>query len=184
MIVRTERALRHQQMADILLSAGYTSIGKPLLPPWRLLAVLTIACNTIAEMMSVHPYRVFHALYVRLIEATRGAKHVKRMSDYVRAGEHQDVEELHVYCPCCGQDLLAAGPPTMEEIAEGKARAAAMRRKTARKSPQSGKSEGRVSPSVGNAVAGTGTVTGAGGTGGGDPAGAVLPNVPPHSPSH
>ena len=175
MIVRTERALRYQAMSDILKDAGYVSIGRPTMPPYRLLGILTIACNTIAEMIGAHPYRVFHALYVRLILATRNAKHKAYQSRYVRAGEHQDADDLHVWCPCCGADLLAAGAPTFEEIAGNMAK---MRADSPQKSPHSRESEGEKSPFIGEEVA----ETDADGTGGGDPTGAPVPHDPPHSP--
>ena len=182
MIVRTERAIKYRAMSSMLRDAGYVLIGRPTLPSYRLLAILTIACNTIGEMMSVHPYRVFHALYVRLIQTTRGAKHDANQSKYVRAGEHQDWDDLHVWCPCCGADLLAAGPVGPSEIAEGMAKTAAMRGQSPQKSPHSADVEGENSHEIGKAVKGKGRSRGAGGTGGGDPAGAPLPSVPPHSP--
>ena len=182
MIVRTERDIKYRSMSAMLRDAGYVSIGKPLIQPYRLFGILMIACNVIGEMLEVHPYRVYLSLYVRVTRAIRGVNHLSFNSKYIRAQGHQDAEELHVYCPCCGQDLLAAGPPTMEEIAEGKARAAAMRRKSTQKSPQSSENEGRISPSVGIAAVGGEVIGGAGGTGGGDPTGAGSPTVPPHSP--
>lgn len=180
----TERASVYQHYREMLMAAGYPCLGRLRLRRPQMLSILTMAVAQIAWLTDRVPLRVYQCLSVRFFQLARGAtaSPVQQAAD--RGRGRQDAEELHVYCPCCGQDLLAAGPPTMEEIAEGKARAAAMRRKTSRKSPHLSKSEGRVLPSVGDAAVGGEVIGGAGGTGGGDPAGAGSPTVPPHSPSH
>lgn len=165
MIVCTERAIKTKAILDALTSVGYVSIGRPIMPKPRLLGILTILCNTIAEMMSVHPYRVYQAVSVRLASATRGAEHDAHQSKYVRAGEHQDADDLHVLCPCCGHDLLTAGPPTFDEIAAG------MKANASQKSPHSASSEVENLPCRGKSRARKGKVRGTRGTGGGDPTG-------------
>lgn len=145
MIVHTERAIKTTAIIEALKSVGYTPIGRPIMPKPKLLGILVIACNTIGEMMSVHPYRVFQAMYVRLSMATRGMNHEPRQSKYVRAGEHQDAEDIRILCPCCGADLLTAGAPTKDEIVRD------IKAKSPNKSPQSSKNERAKSPEEGNA---------------------------------
>jgi len=147
MIVRTERDIKYRAMSATLRDAGYISIGKPLLQPYRLFGILMVACNTIGEMIGSHPIRVYQALAIRVERATKGLRHIASESKYVRASGHQDAETLHVFCPCCGADLLSAGPLDPAEIArEAKARA-----ELPRKSPQSAEDERTKSPSIGNA---------------------------------
>lgn len=147
MIVRTERALRFQAVIDMLRNAGYVVFGRPLSRPEIIFARFVVACNTIGEMTGVNPYRVYQALVVRVERIAQGLPHNPYNSRYVRAQGHQDAETLHVFCPCCGADLLAAGPLDPAEIArEAKARA-----ELPRKSPQSTEDERTKSPSIGNA---------------------------------
>ena len=147
MIVRTERALRFQAVIDTLRNAGYVVFGRPRSRPEQIYARFVVACNTIAEMIGAHPYRVYQALLVRVERITAGLPHNPYNSRYVRASGHQDAETLHVFCPCCGADLLSAGPLDPAEIArEAKARA-----ELPRKSPQSAEDERTKSPSIGNA---------------------------------
>ena len=180
----TERAAIYDSYLQMLQDAGYPLIGRLWIRRPQMLSILTMAVAQIAWLTNRVPIRVYQCLLVRFGKLARGAVASPSRQSADRGQGRQDTDDLHVYCPCCGQDLLAAGPPTMEEIAEGKARAAAMRRRSPRKFPQSSENEGRLSPSVGNAAVGGGVIGGAGGTGGGDPAGAGFPTVPPHSPSH
>ena len=147
MIIRRERALRFQAVIDMLRNAGYVVFGRPRSRPEEIYARFVVACNTIAEMIGAQPYRVYQALLVRVERIRAGLPHNPSNSPYVRAQGHQDAETLHVFCPCCGADLLAAGPLDPAEIArEAKARA-----ELPHKSPQSTEDERTKSPSIGNA---------------------------------
>ena len=171
MIVRTERDIKYRAMSSVLRDAGYTAISKPLMPPYRLYGLLMVACNVIGEMMSVHPFRVWQALYIRVRRATAGAVHKAGNSRYIRAGIHQETDDLRILCPCCGHDLLSAGAPTFEEIADGMSKTAKMRDSSPRIPPHSRDDEGNISPIKREGKAGKGKVAGARGTGGGDPRG-------------
>jgi len=160
MIVRTERDIKYRAMSSVLRDAGYVAISKPLMQPYRLYGLLMVACNVIGEMMSVHPFRVWQALYIRVRRATAGVIHKAGNSSYIRAGVHQDTDDLHILCPCCGYDLLTAGPPTFDEIAAG------MKARTARKSPHSTHSEVENLPCKGKSRARKGKSRGTRGTGG------------------
>ncbi len=143
----TERAEHFRAVNRMLRDAGYSVFGRPLSRPWQIYARFVVACNIIGEMLSVHPYRVYQAIMVRVERIAQGTPHNPNNSGYVRARGRQDAEDIRIFCPCCGADLLSQGPRTPAEIA----REARARRDSPRKSPQSGESEGRKSHSEGNA---------------------------------
>ncbi len=167
MIVRTERAMRFQAVNRLLKDAGYVVFGRPLSRPDQIYARFVVACNTIGEMMSVHPYRVYQAIMVRVERIVRDSPHNPKNSGYVRAGEHQDSEALHVFCPCCGADLLDAGPVGPSEIV----REVKARQSLPQKSPHSAVDEVENIPCEGKKKEGKRKVRGGKGTGGGDLAG-------------
>ena len=143
----SERAERFRAVNRQLRDAGYFVFGRPMSRPDQIYARFVVAVNTIAEMMGKHPYGVYKAILVRVERIAHGSPHEKGQSGYVRAGEHQDAEALHVFCPCCGADLLSSGPPTPADIIhEIKARS-----NSPLMSPQSIESERRKSPEEGNA---------------------------------
>jgi len=165
MIVRVEHALRFRAVNDLLKEAGYVVFGRPISRPDQIYARFVVACNIIGEMMSVYPYRVYQSILVRVYRITHGVPHTASNSRYVRAGEHQDAEQLHVFCPCCGADLLTAGPPTFDEIK------AELQARTSQKSPHSAVDEVENIQCEGKKKEGKRKARGGKGTGGGDLAG-------------
>jgi hypothetical protein len=181
-MIVTERGLRFQETIDMLRSAGYQSIGRLRLSRYQMLAVFTIAVNQIAWLTNRVPYRVYQAILFKLYSVAQGTICCPSRQGQGRAQGHQDADDLHVWCPHCGFDLLAAGPLEPAEIVDSMAKRTAMRGQSPQKSPHSPQNEGKVLPSVGNENAETGNGSGVRGTGGGDPTGAPLPLVLPHSP--
>ena len=178
----TERAMRYNETLDMLKAAGYQSIGRVRIDRYQTLAILTLAINQIAWLTNRVPFRIYQCLLVRLGEIARGVSASASRQAAGRARGHQDAEHLHVWCPCCGADLLAAGPLEPAEIIESKTKEAAMRGRSPQKSPHSRQNEAEDIPMRGKENAETGKVAGVMGTGGGDPTGGPLPSVLPHSP--
>ena len=178
----TERCLRYREAIEMLRNAGYVVFGRPRSRPPVVFTRFVVACNLIGELTGVDPYRVYQSITCRVEWLSRGRPHNAVNSGYLRAQGPQDAEDIHVWCPHCGADLLSAGPVGPSEIADGMTKTAAMRGRSPQKSPHSSQNEGKVLPSVGNENAETGKVAGVRGTGGCDPTGAPLPSVLPHSP--
>ena len=164
-----ERSMIHRQYSEMLSAVGYPSFGRIMVNRYKLCALLTMACSQIAWLTNRVPIRVYQCLLVRLGTITRGAKmsQLAQMAD--RGKGRQDTDDLHVICPCCGYDLLTAGPPTFDEIK------AELQARTSQSSPHipphSIDDEGNISPIKREGKAGKGKVAGARGTGGGDPRG-------------
>lgn len=183
-MIVTERGLRYRETIDLLRSAGYRSIGRPRIKRQQMLAILTMAVNQIAWITDRVPVRVYQCLLVKFCNIARGVKACPQRQGQSRARWHQDGDDLHVWCPHCGFDLLAAGPLEPAEIADGMSKTAAMRGRSPQISPHSASNEVEELPCIGNAIEETGKGAGVRGTGGGDPTGGPLPSVLPHSPSH
>ena len=176
----TERCLRYRDALDMLRDAGYVVFGRPKSRAPVVFTRFVVACNLIGEMIGVNPFRVYQSIVCRVEWLSRGRAHNASNSGFVRASGRQEAEALHVFCPCCGADILSAGPVGPSEIAFECRQKAKMRGDSPQKSPHSRESEVEKSPFIGEEVA----ETGAEGMGGGDPTGAPVPHDPPHSPSH
>ena len=158
----TERCLRYRESIAMLKDAGYVVFGRPRSRAPVVFTRLVVACNLIGEMIGVNPYRIYQSIVCRVEWLSRGRPHNAINSGFVRGKGHQDADSIHVWCPHCGQDLLAAGPVGPSEIAEGMAKTAAMRGQLPQKSPHSEDVEGENSHEIGKAVKGKGRSRGAG----------------------
>jgi len=161
----TERAAIHRQYSEMLSAVGYPSFGRIMVNRYKLCALLTMAVSQIAWLTNRVPHRVYQCLLVRLYSIARGAKMSQLAQTKDRGKGRQDTDDLHVICPCCGHDLLTAGPPTFDEIK------AELQARTSQKSPHSPHNEVENLPCRGKSRARKGKSRGTRGTGGGDQTG-------------
>lgn len=161
----SERAAIHRQYSEMLSAVGYPSFGRILVNRYKLCALLTMAVSQIAWLTDRVPHRVYQCLLVRLYSIARGAKMSQSRQVADRGKGRQDTDDLHVICPCCGADLLTAGPPTFDEIK------AELQARTSQKSPHSAVDEVENILCEGKKKEGKRKARGGKGTGGGDLAG-------------
>ena len=157
----------YEQIRASMKALGYDPLRPIFLDRWMRYRLIVVAVNHLATVLNREPYRVYQALLCRAERTVRGRPFMPNRQtplDPEGQRESERMGGLHVYCPCCGHDLIEAGKITRQEVLNE-----VSHRRSPHNSPQSSVDtcNGSVCMSSGKGVSGTG------GMGGGDPDGGL-----------
>ena len=173
---RTARNLTYESIRASMRDLGYDPLRPIFLDRWMRYRLIVVAVNHLATILNRDPYRVYQALLCRAERTVRGKPFMpNRQTQLDPEGQREGERRggLHVYCPCCGTDLIECGKVTKEEVLNE-----VNHRRSPHNFPQSS-----VEKSIRDVVeTGSGDVSGAGGAGGSGPAGGCRNVIEPHPP--
>ena len=125
----TARRIRYAEIRASMAKLGYHPLRPILLNRWMRYRLLIVAVNHLATLIHKDPYRTYQALLCRAERTARGTPYTpykQTQLDPAGVREWDEKGGLHVFCPCCGADLLECGKVTkaevMREIAARKSR--------------------------------------------------------------
>ena len=116
---RSARNVIYEQIRASMAALGYDPLRPMFTDRWMRYRLIVVAVNHLATILHREPYRVYQALLCRAERTVRGRPFMpykQTPGDPEGLREEERRGGLHVYCPCCGQDLLEAGKVTRKEV--------------------------------------------------------------------
>lgn len=116
---RSSHNVIYEQIRASLKDLGYNPLRPMFIDRWMRYRLIVVAVNHLATVLNRDPYRVYQALLCRAERTVRGKPFMpNRQTQLDPEGQREGERRggLHVYCPCCGTDLIECGKVTKEEV--------------------------------------------------------------------
>ena len=115
----TARRTIYEEIRASMAKLGYHPLRPILLNRWMRYRLIIVAVNHLAAVLGKDPYRTYQALLCRAERTARGTPFMPNRQTQLDPEGVRGWEEgggLHVFCPCCGTDLLECGKVTKGEV--------------------------------------------------------------------